>query len=112
MKDRFDGFSIHLFLDEDGDWMAHFNELPNISAFGPTPTKALEELKNAWEATKESFIKNNEKIPLAPTKKEYSGHFNVRVDKRLHRALAIEAAQQGTSLNALISQKLVVGVKI
>jgi len=31
--DRFDGFSISLYKDEDGDWLAHFVELPNISAF-------------------------------------------------------------------------------
>lgn len=49
---------------------------------------------------------------MAPSKKEYSGHFNVRVKKRRHRALAIEAAQQGTSLNALVSQKLAALVRI
>ncbi len=112
MKDRFDGFSISLFLDDDGDWMAHFIELPNISAFGSTSTKALKELEDAWEATKESYRKNNQVIPIAPARKEYSGHFNIRVEKRLHRALAVEAAQQGTSLNALVSQKLLTAVRL
>jgi predicted HicB family RNase H-like nuclease len=112
MKDRFDGFSVNLFLDDDGDWIAHFNELPNVSAFGSTSVKALKELDEAWAATKESYLKNGEKIPLAPSKKEYSGHFNVRVDKRLHRALAMEAAQLGTSLNALVSQKLASAVRL
>jgi predicted HicB family RNase H-like nuclease len=112
MKDRFDGFSVNIFLDEDGDWFAHFNELPSISAFGPTAVKALKELEDAWLATKESYIKDKEPIPVAPTRKEYSGHFNVRVEKRIHRALAIEAAQQGTSLNALVSQKLAASVRI
>ncbi len=45
-------------------------------------------------------------IPVAPAKKEYSGQFNVRIDKRLHRALAMEAAQAGITLNALVAQKL------
>lgn len=31
---------------------------------------------------------------------------NVRIDKRVHRALAVEAAQAGISLNALVAQKL------
>ena len=106
MKDRFDGFSVNLFLDDDGDWIAHFNELPNISAFGSTSIKALKELDEAWTGTKESYINNDEQIPIAPARKEYSGHFNIRVEKRIHRALAMEAAQQGTSLNALVSQKL------
>ncbi len=46
---------------------------------------------------------------MAPSRKEYSGQFNVRLDRRLHRALAIEAAQAGLSLNALVSQKLAKG---
>lgn len=109
-KDEFDGFSIELFRDEDGDWLAHFEELPNISAFGDTPQDALLELKEAWEATKESYASHNEPIPLAPARKDYSGQFNVRIDKRVHRALAIEAARVGVSLNALVSQKLSLSV--
>ena len=46
--DAFDGFAVNIFLDEDGDYLAHLVELPNVSAFGPTPTEALVELKEAW----------------------------------------------------------------
>ena len=53
--DDFDGFAINIFLDEDGDYLAHLVELPNVSAFGPTPTKALVELKEAWELMKECY---------------------------------------------------------
>ena len=48
-QDIFDGFTVNLFFDEDGDYLAHFVELPNVSAFGPTRAKALIELKAAWE---------------------------------------------------------------
>jgi hypothetical protein len=37
---------------------------------------------------------------------EYCGSFNVRIDRRVHRALAIEATQAGVSLNALVAQRL------
>ena len=30
MRSKFDGFSVNLFLDEDGDWLAHLVELPEI----------------------------------------------------------------------------------
>jgi len=43
---------------------------------------------------------------VAPARKNYSGAFNVRVDKSLHRALAIEAARLGVSLNAIVAKKL------
>jgi predicted HicB family RNase H-like nuclease len=111
MPDQFDGFSIYLAEDEDGDFLAHFIELPNVSAFSDTPEKALRELKIAWEGVKSSYLKHNEPIPVAPTKKEYSGQFNVRIDKRVHKELAIEAAQAGISLNALVSQKLATSVR-
>lgn len=106
MHDKFDGFSIHLLQDKDDDFIAHFVELPNVSACGSSAEEALAELKVAWEAMKESYQKHGEKIPVAPTRKEYSGQFNVRIDKRIHRALAIEAERAGISLNALVAQKL------
>ncbi len=103
---KFDGYSVNLFLDDDGEWLAHFVEMPNISAFGESPETALKELETAWNVTKESYVKNGESVPLAPSKRQYSGQFNVRIDKRIHRNLAIEAARAGISLNALVAQKL------
>ena len=55
---------------------------------------------------KEDYLEDGQEIPIAPSRKEYSGCFNVRIDKRIHRALAIEAAQAGISLNALVNAKL------
>ena len=52
--DQFDGFSIYLAEDEDGDFIAHFVELPNVSAFANTPEEAIHELKIAWEGVKQS----------------------------------------------------------
>ena len=77
MREEFDGFSIHLLQDEAGDFLAHFVELPNVSASGSSVEEALSELKEAWEAMKESYHKHNEEIPIAPSRKEYSGQFNV-----------------------------------
>lgn len=106
MSDRFDGFSVNLIEEDDGDWLAHLIELPNVSAYGGTPEEALLELEVAWNAMKESYEKQGEEIPVSPLRKEYSGQFNVRIDKRIHRALAVEAARAGISLNALVAQKL------
>ena len=53
--DDFDGFMVNIFLDEDGDYLAHFVELRNVSAFGPTPAEALRELKTAWKLMKECY---------------------------------------------------------
>lgn len=104
--DRFNGYSVSIFLDDDGDYLAHFVEMPNVSAFGESPEQVLHELEIAWEGVKQSYKKHGEPTPVAPRRKEYSGQFNVRIDRRLHRALAMEAAKAGVSLNAVVSQKL------
>ena len=105
-QDRFDGYTINVFLDDDGEYLAHFVEMPSVSAFGESPEEALSELATAWEGVKASYQKHGEPIPVAPARKEYSGQFNVRIDRRLHRTLAVEAAKAGVSLNALVAQKL------
>jgi predicted HicB family RNase H-like nuclease len=112
INDTFDGFNVNFTIDEDGDWQAKIVELPEVSAFAETADKALYELSVAWSAMKASYQKHHQNIPVAPARKEYSGQFNVRIDKRLHCALAVEAAQVGLSLNALVSQTLAQHAKI
>ncbi|MDE0427457.1 MAG: toxin-antitoxin system HicB family antitoxin [Candidatus Poribacteria bacterium] len=105
-KDVFDGFMVNVFFDEDGDYLAHLVELPNVSAFGPTPAEALAELKTAWELMKECYQMDGEPIPKAPARNEYEGPFNVPVDTQLYHALADEAAKAGMSLYTLVTRKL------
>ncbi len=109
MQDDFDGFSVNLFQDEDGDWLGHLVEMPSVSAFAGTPAEALAELAAAWEAAKESYREHGEPVPVAPARKEYSGQFNVRIDKILHRRLAMQAGQAGISMNALVARILARG---
>ena len=105
-KDIFDGFTVNLFFDEDGDYLAHLVELPNVSAFGPTPIEALNELKTAWELMKECYQMDGEPIPKAPSRNGYEGPFNIPVEEQLYHTLADEAAKAGISLYTLVMQKL------
>lgn len=105
-KDRFDGYTVETWEDNDGDWMACLVEMPTISAFGSSPEEAIAELGVAWELAKESFLANGKQIPVAPNRRQYSGQFNVRIARDLHRRLAVEAERQGVSLNAWVSNKL------
>ena len=105
-KDIFDGFTVNLFFDEDGEYLAHLLELPNVSAFGPTPAEALSELKTAWELMKECYQMEGEPIPKAPTRNGYEGLVSVPIDSELYRALADEAAKAGISFYTLVMQKL------
>jgi predicted RNase H-like HicB family nuclease len=70
--DRYDfnGFTISLYLDEQGDWLSHLQEFPNISAFGDTHQAAIEELKLAWELVKEDCREKGQEIPTAPERQK------------------------------------------
>ena len=104
--DDFDGFMINVFFDEDGDYLAHLVELPNVSAFGPTPAEALAELRIAWQSVKESYQAAGEPVPQAPSREGYEGPLNIPIDAKLYHALVDEAAEAGMSLYALVAQKL------
>ena len=105
-KDVFDGFNVNIFLDEDGDYLAHFVEMPNVSAFSDTPEGALRELALAWKGVKESYQKHHESVPKAPIRREDETSFKVAIDAQLYHELTDEAAKAGISLYALVAQKL------
>ena len=91
-RDIFNGFAVNLFFDEDGDYLAHFVELPNVSAFSDTPEGALRELAVAWRCLKESYQQDGEPIPRAPSRKGYEGPFNIPAAQQLYHVLKDEAA--------------------
>ena len=94
-KDIFDGFTVNLFFDEDGDYLAHLVELPNVSAFGPTPIEALNELKTAWELMKECYRMDSEPIPKAPSRNAYEEPLNVPVDAQLVSRFGRRSSENG-----------------
>ena len=49
---------------------------------------------------------SGEPIPEPLAEKHYSGEFRVRIPPEVHRALAMQVAEQGISLNRLASAKL------
>ncbi len=65
MLEEFNGFGIHIVEDEQSEFLAHFVELSNVSAYGSTTEEAIAELKVAWEAMKASYQKHGEEIPIA-----------------------------------------------
>jgi len=51
-------------------------------------------------------LATGEPVPEPLSERRYSGRFLVRVPPALHRALVTEAAEQGVSLNRLVSARL------
>lgn len=103
---NFDGFSINLIVEHDLSYSANFIELPEVKAQGSNPEEALEHLRSQWKLYKENCLNKGIDIPVALSLRGFSGIFNVRIPKELHRELSIEAQRNGMSLNSLIVQKL------
>ena len=58
------------------------------------------------EEVLQDMKENGEAIPEPLSAKEYSGKFQVRIPPEQHRNLAIQAAEQGVSLNRFVSSKV------
>ena len=87
------------FSKEDKGWIAVIPELSGCSAFGKTPEKALEELEVAKDLWLEAARKEKRGIPEPIAEKDLTGKFLLRLPKDLHQKLALEAREQGVSLN-------------
>jgi len=92
--------------EEDEAFIGRVLEFPSLAAHGSTQAKALNEIRSVVEHTFEDLLESGEEVPEPLNKRPYSGKLVVRLPKYLHRQLAIEAAEEGVSLNQLISTKL------
>jgi predicted HicB family RNase H-like nuclease len=91
---------------EDGEYLALCAEFPSLSWLASAPETALAGIRKVVAATVADMIANDEVPPTPLAEKRYSGEFRVRIPPQVHRALALEAAEQGISLNRLASAKL------
>ena len=87
--------------DPDGGYVIVYPDLPGCLSQAETldeiPAMA-EDARTGWIETEYEEGRN---IP-EPSHQEYSGKFNVRIPKSLHRSLADAAAQDGVSLNQYV----------
>lgn len=91
---------------EDAEHVGLCVEFPSLSWLAPTPEKALTGIRRAVAEAVADMKAHGEPIPNALAEKHYSGEFRVRIPPEVHRALAMQAAEQGVSLNRLASAKL------
>lgn len=94
--------------EDDEAFIGRVLEFPSLAAHGSTQAKALSEIRSVVQHAFEDLKDSGEEVPEPLNKRRYSGKLNIRLPKYLHRQLAIEAAEEGVSLNQLISTKLAV----
>ena len=91
---------------EDGEHAGLCTEFPSLSWLAATPGEALSGIRRLVADCVDDMRANGEPVPEPIADRSYSGKFMVRVPPEIHRALAIGAAEQGVSMNRLVSARL------
>jgi predicted HicB family RNase H-like nuclease len=91
---------------EDNEHIGLCVEFPLLSWLAPTTKEALLGIQQVVSDVVADMQACGESIPIPLAEKKYSGEFRVRIPSVVHRSLAMQAAEQGVSLNRLASAKL------
>ena len=91
---------------QDGEHVGLCAEFPSLSWLARTPEAALKGIRQVVADSVADLQASGEEVPIPLAEKNYSGEFRVRIPPEVHRALALQAAEQGVSLNRLASAKL------
>ena len=95
-------YPFNVVADPDGGYVILFPDLPGCM----TQVETLEEIGSAADEVRRLWIEteyeDGDKIPLPSYPEEYSGKFNVRMPRGLHRQLVRAAERDGVSLNQYV----------
>ncbi|WFE59296.1 type II toxin-antitoxin system HicB family antitoxin [Micromonospora sp. WMMD712] len=91
---------------EDREFVATCAEYPSLSWLASSQIEALQGLQDLLREVIADLAEQGEQVPQPIADRSYSGKFNLRVGESLHRELAIQAAEDGMSLNQYVIRKL------
>lgn len=103
-KDKY--LKIVEWSEEDGCYVGTCPGLIYGGIHGDNDAEVFQELCEAVAEAIELYEKDGKPLPPATAGKEYSGRFVLRIDKDLHREVAIRAQSAGESLNTYCQRLL------
>jgi predicted RNase H-like HicB family nuclease len=92
-------YPVTLHPAPEGGFVAEIEDLPGCLAQGDAVNKAYKMIEIARKMWIEVAYEDGQNIPLPRTEAQYSGKFNVRFPRSLHRKLDQLADREGVSLN-------------
>lgn len=92
--------------EDDKEYIGLCIEFPSLSWLSPNQEGALRGIRTAVESVIKDMQQNGESPPAPLSSRSFSGKFVVRIPAGVHRDLVIKAAEEGISLNRLVSAKL------
>ena len=94
---------------EDDEYVGLCAEFPSLNWLAITPEEAFACIRRVVSESVDEMLAANETPPQPMADRSYSGKFVVRVPPETHRALVLEAAEEGVSLNRLVTARLARG---
>ena len=91
---------------DDAEYVGLCAEFSSLSWLAHSPEAAFSGIRDLVAECVADMQGANEPVPEPIADRAYSGKFMVRVPPETHRALAIRAAEEGVSLNRLVSARL------
>jgi predicted HicB family RNase H-like nuclease len=95
-----------MWSEEDQEYVGLCAEFPSLSNLDSKPINAMQGIMKLVADVVEDMLQQGETLPLPLADKQFSGKFQVRIPPQQHRRIAIEAMEQGVSLNRYVSAKL------
>lgn len=91
---------------EDGEYVGLVAEFPSLSWLAPTAGEAISGAERLVDEILIDMASAGEVPPVPFAERRYSGNISFRTSPDQHRRLAVEAAEQGVSINQWMVQKL------
>ena len=88
---------------EDEAFVATCPEFDGVSGLGDSAEGALREARTALGLALETYAAEGWAVPPPVASQEHSGQFRLRIARSLHARLVQRAADEGVSLNALVT---------
>lgn len=100
-------FTYRVFWSADDEcYVGTCAEFPSLSHLDDSMQGALNGISDLVADVVTDLRREKSPIPSPLASKRFSGAFKVRIPPMIHQRLALEAAEQGVSLNRLVSAKL------
>lgn len=91
---------------EDSEYVGLCTEFPSLSWLAPTRTAALDGIEKLVRDVIADMLAQSETPPEALAEKNFSGKLVLRMTPEQHRRLAINAMDEGVSLNRYLCARL------
>ena len=104
MKDRYT-YRV-MWSEEDEEYIGLCAEFSLLSHLDHTPERAFAGIRDLVAFCVDDLRKKGAPVPEPLSTRRYSGTLTVRIPPESHRALALDAAEAGVSMNRLAAERL------